>query len=124
MATTTETVSDAPAKAALWFSILGGPIAMFAGGAVNFVMIPWACGASAAWALWLASAGAALVAALAIFTGFRMWLRAGAEWEQTERGGPVPRGRFMAIVGMAVSASALLVILGQWIAALILSPCQ
>ena len=109
---------------ALWYGLLGGPVVMFLHGAVNFVMIPWACGAGKQSALWLSSIIGILVAGSAIFVAYRKWLEAGAEWDPTQDFGPVPRGRFMAIVGMAVSAMCMLVIIADGIAAMFLGACQ
>ena len=121
----TEARMNQPAGlAALWYGLLAGPIVMFIHGAVNFVMIPWACGAGKQSALWLTTVICILVAGSAIFTAYRKWLQAGAEWEHTEERGPVPQGRFMAIVGMAVSFLSLLVIVAAGIASLFLGACQ
>lgn len=119
-----EAITQPPGLAALWYGLLGGPLVMFIHGAVNFVMVPWACGAGKQSALWLTTALCSLVAISAIFVAFRKWLQAGADWDHTQELGPVPEARFMAILGMAVSGLSLLVILGAGVASLFLGACQ
>jgi hypothetical protein len=125
MANATETSMNQPAGlAALWFGLVGGPLIMFIHGAIGFTMIPWACGAGKQSALWLNTIISLVACGAAIYACYRKWLEAGAEWDPTQDYGPLPRGRFMAIVGMAVSGLSLLVILADGIASLFLGACQ
>ena len=47
----------------------------------------------------------------------------GADWDD-EGAGVLPRSRFMAAVGMFVSAHSALVIIAQWVAVFVYSACQ
>jgi hypothetical protein len=68
--------------------------------------------------------GACLLVALAgAAIAWRIWTSAGAQWPE-DAGGPVARTRFMAGLGLAVSALFGLTILAQWIPTLTLHPCQ
>jgi len=121
---TEDRMNNPAGLGALWFGLIGGPLVMFIHGAIGFVMIPWACGAGKQAALWTNTAICLLVTGAAIFIAYRKWLESGAEWDDTEKQGAIPRGRFMAIVGMAVSSLSLLVIIADGIASLFLGACQ
>jgi hypothetical protein len=121
---TEESMTKPAGLSALWFGLVGGPLIMFIHSAIAFTMLPWACGAGMQSALWVNAAVASVACGAAIFACYRKWLDAGAEWDNTQEAGPIPRGRFMAIVGMAVSGMSLLVIIANFIATLFLGACQ
>ena len=52
-----------------------------------------------------------------------IWKETGESYE-TELGGPTGRSRLLAISGMVFSLFFALIILGQWIPNLLLSPCD
>lgn len=124
MPNATGQITKPSGLAALWFGLVGGPVIMFVHNTIAFTMIPWACGAGKQAALWFNTLLGLIACGAAIFASYRKWLEAGADWEHTEDAGPIPRARFMAIIGMAVSGLSWLVILAAGIASLFLGACQ
>ncbi|HEX8558088.1 MAG TPA: hypothetical protein VF668_08310 [Pyrinomonadaceae bacterium] len=107
----------------LWASVLAGPLAALAQLQANYALVLWVCGSGQAWTLHAVSALALLASAAAGLLGWRNWRRAGAEWEDGGAG-VLPRSRFMSAVGMMVSAHSALVVVAQWLAVFVFSPCQ
>jgi hypothetical protein len=107
----------------LWAGVLAGPLAALVQLQANYALVLWVCGSGQRWVLHAVSLLALLVAAGAALLSWRSWRRAGAEWED-EGAGVLPRSRFMAAVGMLVSAHSALVIIAQWIAVFIFGACQ
>lgn len=108
---------------ALWAGILAGPLAALVQLQANYALVLWVCGSGGAWALHAVSAAALLVAFGAGLFSWRNWQKAGADWDD-EGAGVLPRSRFMAAVGMLISAHSSLVIIAQWIAVFVYSACQ
>jgi hypothetical protein len=107
----------------LWACVLAGPLAALTQLQANYALVLWACGSGQTWALHLVSLLALVVAAGAGLLAWRNWRRAGALWED-DGAGVLPRSRFMSVVGMLVSAHSALVVVAQWIAVFVFSPCQ
>ena len=107
----------------LWAGVLAAPTAMLAQLQANYSLVHWACANSRTWPLHLVALLALLVAVGGGLLSWRNWHRAGASWE-VEGAGVAPRSRFMAIVGMLLSAHISLVILTQWAAIFFYGPCQ
>ena len=107
----------------LWAGILAGPLAALVQLQVNYALVLWVCGTGQAWALHAVSAAALLVSAGAGLLAWRNWRRAGADWDD-EGAGVLPRSRFMAAVGMFVSAHSALVVVAQWVAVFFYGACQ
>lgn len=108
---------------ALWMGVLLAPFSFLLNLQVSYALVPWACSAGHPFWLHLASAGTFLLAMLGAFTAWRNWQKTGRE-SQSEGGTPLARSRFMAIIGLMMSALFSLIILAQWIADFILDPCQ
>ena len=108
---------------ALWAGILAGPMAALVQLQANYALVLWVCGTGRAWALHAVSLAALLVAVGAGLLSWRNWQRAGADWDD-EGAGVLPRSRFMAAVGMLVSAHSALVVVAQWVAVFVYSACQ
>jgi hypothetical protein len=109
---------------ALWAGMLAGPLAMLIELQVNYALVNWACGAARwEWALHAVAFLALLVTVAGGLLSWRNWRRAGAEWED-EGAGVMPRSRFMAAVGVLISALLALVVVAQWIPIFIYGPCQ
>jgi hypothetical protein len=106
----------------LWFGVLAGPVAALVCLEVAYMAVPWACRTHAVLPLHLVPL---LTGLLALAAG----LVARRDWRATERGWPddsegvLSRSRFMAALGVGLSAFSLLVIIGQWMAILFLDPC-
>ena len=122
-AETTREFKEGAGPGLLWLSIIAPPMAALTQLQTNYALVLWACGAGRTWGLHLVAFLALLVAIGSGLLAWRNWRRAGAVWED-EGAGPIPRGRFMAVVGMFVSLHSALVIIAQWIAVFVFSPCQ
>ena len=107
----------------LWIGILGGPLIWLSILQIQFMLVPWACGAGWTPALHVTSVLALALAAAAIWIAHRCWIRTGREWPG-EEDGSLERSRMMAVVGMLVSSLSFLVILAQWITNILMNPCQ
>jgi hypothetical protein len=107
----------------LWAGVLAGPLATLVQLQVNYALVLWACGAGREWALHLVSLLALLATVAGGLLSWRNRRRAGGGWED-EGAGVVPRSRFMAVVGVLISALTALVVIAQWIPVFVYGPCE
>lgn len=118
----------------LWFGFLGGAAAWKMQLVANYMLVPYAC--------WhdlsiLIHAASLVFFLMALAAGWLSWGR----WKDTDRapreatgqtvpyydtdaGGVLGRTRFMALSGLIINPFFALIILGQWLPNLILSPCH
>lgn len=109
---------------ALWAGVLVPPLAMLTQLQVNYALVLWACGGEGR--VFALHAVAFVTLAVTIAGGllsWHNWRRTGGGWED-EGAGAIPRSRFMAVVGMLISALLALVVVAQWIPIFIHAPCQ
>ena len=125
MAERTERTHSAgpPALLALWTGILLPPVAFLVNLQVSYMLVPYACGHGEPVWLHLSALLFVMVAVVAGLLARRDWRRAGEEWPD-ERGDVVTRSRFMAVAGMLSAAFFAILMIGQWIANVIIRPCQ
>ena len=123
---TADPSTDVPEAAdlrALWAGFLLAPIAFLLNLELAYALVPTACSSQNR----LLVHGVHLVCLLIALTGgffaLRQWRSFGETWPGDE-GGRVSRSRFMAGIGLLLSALFALVIVAQWIPSLVLSPCQ
>lgn len=112
-----------PRLAAQWTGLLLAPATFFAHLQGAYVLVPRACRYDATAWLHVVGAAAVLLAAAGAWVAWRVWSHAGRH-ETTEAGGPLPRARFLGLVGFAMSALLVLLLLAQWGAGFVISPCQ
>jgi hypothetical protein len=114
---------EPPSLAAQWTGLLLAPAAFFAHLQGAYVLVPRACRYDAD--VWLHVVGVAsvLLAAAGTWVAWRVWSDAGRH-ESTEPGGALARARFMGVVGFAMGALFVLLLLAQWLVAFVISPCQ
>ena len=114
---------ETPSLAAQWVGMLLAPAVFFTHLQGAYVLVPRACRYHAD--VWLHVIGVASVvlAAIGAFVAWRVWSDAGRQ-QSTEPGGPLPRARFLGLVGLGVSSLITLLLLAQWVAAFWISPCQ
>ena len=123
---TTETqapLADGTRIGALWTANLLGPLATLVGLEIAYIFADRACTTGDMLPVHLTWIGSLLAALLAAGLGWREWHRWGGG-HAGDDGGLAGRSRFLAILGMLLSAMAALVILAQWSAAFIFHPCQ
>ena len=116
-------VPDAPEIRALWAGLLLAPTAFLLNLEVAYALVPTACSSQNRLLVHLVHVVCLVMAAAGGFIALRSW-RAGGETWPGEHGGPVGRSRFMAGLGLLLSAFILLVIVAQWIPSFVLNPCQ
>lgn len=109
--------------AALWTSILAGPVVWLLSFVANFALAPWACVFQAKVALYFVSLLALGLAAASGMLGWRQWSALGKELAGDGEGA-LPRSRVMAISGILLSAMFSLVIVAQAIPELVLGACE
>lgn len=112
-----------PGLVAQWTGLLLAPAVFFAHLQTHYVLVYRACRYHQD--IWLHVVGvtAVALAAFGAWTAWRVWAQAGGTAE-LEPAGPVPRARFLGLTGLGTSALLVLILLGQWLAAFVLSPCQ
>jgi hypothetical protein len=108
--------------ALLWAGLLCGPIAWAADLTASYAIVKWVCGSQHTWVLHLITLGA-----LALTGGGALsaWIGLQHAPEGAALDGPRPfdRGRFMAVLGLVVSAMFALTIIANDIPRAVLDAC-
>ncbi len=115
--------AQVPGITAQWIGLLLAPAAFFTHLQLGYVLVYRACRYHTD--LWVHVAGATSVAlaAFGTWTAWRVWTRTGRT-TSIEEAGAVARARFLGITGFGSGALFVLLLLSQWMAAFVLSPCQ
>lgn len=116
-------VPDARHILDLWVGLLLAPIAFLIDLEVAYALVPPACSSRNALPVHLVHLACLLLALYGLSTAWRSWKLTGATWPG-QQGDPLSRSRFMAAIGLLVSAMFALVIVAIWIPSFILDPCQ
>lgn len=116
-------IPDARRIAALWTGLLLPPVAFLLNLELNYALVPRSCLRNDVLLVQAAQTLCLLLALGGGLVAWRVWRAEGAEWPGGE-GGAVGRTRFMAGLGLLLSAMFTLVIVAQWIPGFALSPCQ
>ncbi len=111
-------VSDA----ALWTSVLGGPLVFLLNLEVAYVMTDWTCNTGNGWALHVVHLVSLALAAAMGLLGLRLWRRVGDETPGSA-GGAAARSRLLAAVGVLGGALFAVCVLAQWLPVVVLGPC-
>lgn len=112
------------AVAGLWFSLLAPPLAFLVQLEANYALVSWACARGDRLPLHLITLAALVVAAAAWLVAWREWRAVRGPWPDYVTPAPSPRSRFMAALGMLVSALFIVLLVAQAIPAFVLTPCQ
>ena len=107
---------------ALWFAVLGGPVAGLLNVMVNYPAVDRACVNDSSLILHILSACALVVAIAAGWTGWSLRGRAG-KWSSTAAGF-LPRSRFMGTIGILTASVAVFAIILQWIPIFFIGACH
>lgn len=118
---TLETREVGPGR--LWYGIMIGPLAWKLQLMVNYALVPYACFHEMSILIHLASLLTVALALTGAAVALTSWGVVGRGLE-TENGGAEGRSRFMALAGLLSSGFFALIILGQWLPNLVLSPCD
>lgn len=111
------------APALQWVGLFLAPAAFFAHLQIAYVLVPWACVAHGQ--IWVHISGLVAIA-LALGGAWAGWLvhgRAGNA-QENDGAGSVPRTRFLGTVGLCTSGLFALLLVAQWAAGFVISPCQ
>lgn len=103
--------------------LFAGPLSFLLHLQLNYMLVPWACATRNSFVLHLVTLGALLLTASGATLAWRNWQETRREGPSSS-GGVLPRSRFLAVLGLLLSALFLLIIMAQWLATLVLSPCQ
>lgn len=89
---------------------------------IGYVLIPWACATGQHVWLHVVNGASVVLALWGTLLGWRVARRA----EDAPHDGPgtVPRTRFLGDLAVGVGALLTLILLAQWLASVVLSPCQ
>jgi hypothetical protein len=120
-----EVTADAPEGGrvlVLWLGVLVPPLAMLLNLQVEYAATSGSCGRRE-WPLHVIALAMLALAAGAGLLAHREWRRAGRDWPGTE-GSEEARSRFLGALGVMVSALFALVIIAQWVALVVLGPCD
>jgi hypothetical protein len=107
---------------ALWFALLGGPLAGFLNVIVTYPTVDRACVNDSSAVLHILTLLFLLMAVAAGVTAWRLRDRIGMR--PSTGPGPLPRSYFMATVGMLTAAMAVFGIVLQWIPIFFLGACH
>jgi hypothetical protein len=123
---TTETgapLADGTRIGALWMANLLGPVAALAGLEIAYIFADRACTTGDMLPVHLTWLASLLASGVGGWLGWREWRRWGGG-HAGEDGGIGGRSRFLAVLGMLLSAMIALVILTLWSPAFVFHPCQ
>jgi hypothetical protein len=111
------------APAMQWIGLFLAPAVFFAHLQITYVLVPWACVRHGE--IWIHVAGvlSVLLAGAGTWAAWRVHARA-ANDQANDGAGAVPRTRFLGVTGLCISATFVLLLVAQWVAAFFLSPCQ
>ena len=112
-----------PGLLSLTLGLLLGPIAALLNQELMYSVNMWACGHRMPVLVHLVPALCLIVAVGAGLTARRAWRAVGAGVED-EEAAIEARTRFVALMGMAISAFSSLVIVAMWVAAFVFGPCM
>ena len=112
-----------PAPRAQWIGFFLAPAVFFVHLQLTYVLVPWACVRNGEPWIHLLGAASVVLAAAGAFVAWRTWQR-GGRGDPGESGGAMPRTRLLGVLGLGQSLMFALLLLGQWMTAFFLSPCQ
>jgi Co/Zn/Cd efflux system component len=118
-----ERFTEPRGQAALWYGLLIGAVAWKLQLVVNYTVVPYACWNRVEFLNHAASFAMLALALSGCWVAWGSWKKAG-ESRDMEMGGVLGRSRFMAAAGLGLNALFALMILGQWLPNLMLSPCD
>jgi uncharacterized membrane protein YfcA len=106
----------------LWFPILVPPLVTLAQQSVNYALVALECEQQQRFPIHAVAAVALLAALAGVGIAWRHWKRAGVAAPE-DSGDQRSRTRFLAIVGISVSALMALAIAAQWLTVAFIPPC-
>jgi hypothetical protein len=114
---------SAPGLLGLWTGVLLPPTVWALQMQINYVLVRKACTQGSSLALYVVSIVALAAAVAAALIALTNWRRSGPTWP-SGAADLFTRSRFLAVLGLLMSAMFFLVILAQGIATVVFPPCQ
>ena len=113
-----------PAPVAQWLGLGLAPAAFVAHLQGAYLLVLADCGRDGGFG-WVQLSGllAIVIAGLGVYAAWLTWARAGRE-QPRDDGGPVPRTRFMGLVGLGVSGLTTLILVAQLVSGFVVPRCQ
>jgi hypothetical protein len=118
-----EEFKEARGKLWLWAGMLTAPLAFLLHLEINYALVTQLCQSTHKLALPLVTVLFMLVSAAGGFLSWRNWETAGRKWPG-EEATVSERSRFMAVVGLLVSALVVVALVWQLVPQFIFDPCQ
>ena len=109
--------------AALWITILAGPLVWLVYLQTNYMLVPWACHSGQKSVLIVTTVITLVLTLGTAFVGWREWHKSGAT-SGTEEGNAIGRSRFMALAGLGIAALFTLLVTASFIPILVLGACD
>jgi hypothetical protein len=106
----------------LWFPIIVPPLATLVQESVNYALVALECQQQHRLPLHLVAAVALVLSLAGAAIAWGIWREAGVA-APADSGDPQSRTRFLAIVGISVSALMALAVAAQWLTAAFVAPC-
>lgn len=114
---------DAAGIAKLWFAFIAAPLAWLIDLEASYATVEWACAHDRRSVLFLIPSACLAVIAVAALQCWSAWKDLGRE--PNLNGGSVEdRSRFLALIGLMMSATFALVIITTFVARYLLGPCE
>ena len=109
--------------ASQWVGLLFAPAVFFLHLQFAYAIVEWSCRHDNSF--WIHASGVASVvlAALGTLVAWRVWRREGGD-DPGEGHGISPRARFLGVAGLGLGALLTLILVAQWVAAFVVSPCE
>jgi hypothetical protein len=112
-----------PGLLSLSLGVLLGPVVALINQQVIYQSDMWACGFNAHGTLHVIPTLCVIVAVGAAVAAYRNWIAVGRGVE-VEHDGVDARTRFLALLGISISVFSALVIIAQWLAIFVFTPCM
>jgi hypothetical protein len=118
-----EEFSETRGQIWLWIGVLTAPLAFLLHLEVNYALVTQLCQSTHKLSLPLITLLTLVISAGGGFVAWLNWKEAGRKWPG-EAGSVTERSRFMAVVGLLISALIILALVAQLIPQFIFDPCQ
>jgi hypothetical protein len=105
-----------------WTLVLAPPAIVFFQQQVSYGLVSWSC-SHARVLVHIPTIVALVVLGLVSVSSWRLFAESGVRQPGDERSSDA-RGRFMAVLSLTLCGFALILVVGQWLPAAILQPCQ
>jgi TRAP-type C4-dicarboxylate transport system permease small subunit len=115
--------SDPRENLNLWIAVLGSAVVWFVQMQTNYTLVSWVCATGHHWTLYLACVLALAAAALPGWIGWKCWRENSTDRETERESAGAGRRRFMALLGVMLSALFFLLIFAQALPHFFIDPC-